>query len=738
MSNTPILRFAPQSKSETKRLALLLILFVLLSGFYSFVTPLFEAPDEKAHLQFISWLAQGNPLPNIQTDLANVSHEIGQPPLYYGILAPVLAQFNLSDLDTVAPVNRNWQTGAGINVHFHTEAEQFPYQGTALAVHLVRLFSVILGSITVAATYALARTVSPPVAFTAALLVALNPQFLFMSGVINNDNLVTALSALTVLLLLKLMLNPIPSSWQYLLLGSVWGLAILSKLTGVGLGGVIVVGLMISAWRHRRWQPLLWGGGLVGTVMLVVSGWWFWRNWVLYGDPLAWDAFLLANGNLLRAVPISWGEAVHASVFFSKSFWAVFNYGVLAPDLFYWFVNGLMLVAAAGFIRWLWLANRRHFRRTYLLIPLLAWLGLVYVALLRWMRLAGQTEQGRLLFPAIFSLALLLAIGLHAFNRRWIPVTAVTLLGIWAGILPIFTIQQAFAAPPQLAAEFAMPSPQKVLFGEEIALLGYEVMPTVDAGETFQVNLFWEGRKPMQENYVVALRLLDLDGKLIAGLDTIPHQNRYPTPSWAVARPFQDTYSLLIPETAQSRLATLSVVLYPWRQTENPLPVWVDGQMIGESVSLTAIKIRNNASRTLQPQNSAQIDFGQQLQLFGYDTPTQVITDQFEVTLYWQALEPDGQDYTIFMHLVDSLGNLVAQADSPPQNGRYPTSIWESGEQIIDTHLFTLPEGLPGGTYQILIGVYLPETGIRLPAINSKNEQLIDDTLQLHTVIITP
>ena len=738
MSNTPTLRLAPYSKSEARRLALLLMLFVLLSGFYSFVTPLFEAPDEKAHLQFISWLAQENSLPNIQTDLANVSHEIGQPPLYYGMLAPILAQFDLSDLDTVAPVNRNWQTGAGINAHFHTEAELFPYQGTALAVHLLRLFSVILGSITVAATYALARMVSPPVAFTAALLVALNPQFLFMSGVINNDNLVTALSALTLLLLLKLIRDPEPSRWQYLLLGCVWGLAILSKLTGVGLGGVIAVGLMISAWRRQQWRPLLLGGGLVGTAMLAVSGWWFWRNWVLYGDPLAWDTFLLANANLLRAVPISWGEAIRASLFFSKSFWATFNYGVLAPNLFYRFVNGLMLLAAAGFVRWLWLENRRQFRQTYLLIPLLAWLGLVYVALLRWMRLVGQTEQGRLLFPAIFSLALLLAIGLHAFNKRWIPVTAVTILGVWASILPLFTIQEAFAAPPQLAEDFAMPSPQKVLFGEEIALVGYDVMPAANPGEPFEAKLFWEGQQTMQENYVVALRLLDLDGKLIAGLDTIPYENRYPTPSWAIGRPFQDTYSLLIPETADAGLATLSVTLYPWRQTEDPLPVWVDGQLIGESVNLTAIKIRNTAPSKLEPQNNVQLDFGHQLQLFGYDAPAQVTAEPFEVTLYWQAVEPDGQDYTIFMHLVDSQGNVVAQADSPPQNGRFPTSILESGEQITDTHLFHLPEGLAGGRYQILMGVYHPETGVRLPAINNNNEQLIDDTLHLHTVIIIP
>lgn len=726
------------TRSEAKRLALLLIIFVFLSGYYSFVTPLFEAPDENAHLQFIRWLAQGNSLPNIETDLAKVSHEIGQPPLCYALLAPVAAQLDLRDMDNIAPINRYWRSGAGVNVHFHTEAEQFPFQGTALAVHLIRLFSVVLGSITVAATYALARILSPRIAFTAAMLVAFNPQFLFMSGAINNDNLVTALSTLALLLLLKLMVNPAPPIWRYLLLGSIWGLAILSKLTGAGLGVVIFLGLGIRAWRQRRWQPLLLGGSLISAAMLLVSGWWFWRNWVLYGDPLAWDAFLLANANLLRTVPISWGEAIQASIFLTKSFWATFNYGVFAPDLFYWFVNGLMLVAATGLVRWHWSGNLRHFRQTHLLLLLLVWFGLVYIALLRWMRLAIQTEQGRLIFPAIASLSILGAIGLHAFKQRWIPQTAIVILGIWAAILPVHTIQQAFATPPHLAEGNAIPSPQNVLFGEEIALLGYKIMPVVNVGESFRVSLFWEGRQPMQESYVMALRLLDVDGEVIAGMDTLPYQNRYQTPSWAVQKPFQDTYHLPIPETAEPGLATLSITVYPWRQTEKPLLVWVDGQPVGPSINLTTVKIRSNAQIDQEPENSVLVNFGQQIQLFGYDIPSQVTGGQFEVSLYWQAVAPDGQDYTIFMHLVDDQGNLMAQADGPPQNGRYPTSILETSEQILDTHLFDLPDDLQSGSYQILMGVYHPETGVRLPAVNRNNERLTDDTVHLQKVIIIP
>lgn len=732
------MHYPDKATSEAKRLALLLAIFVMLSGTYSLVTPLFEAPDEFAHLQFISWLAQGNPLPNIETDLAKVSHEIGQPPLYYGLLAPLAAQLDLSDLPSIAPLNRNWRSGAGINVHFHTEAEQFPYTGTAFTVRLIRLFSMVLGAITVAATYGMARLFSPRIAFTAAMLVAFNPQFLFMSGVVNNDNLVTALSALALLWLLKLMAKPAPSARHYLLLGIIWGLATLAKLTGVGLGAAIVVGLGIIAWRRRQWQPLLLGGALAGAAMLLVSGWWFWRNWVLYGDPLAWEAFLLANGNLLRSVPLGWGEAAQSSFFLTKSFWAMFSYGIPAPDLFYWFTNGFMLVMLVGLILWLGSGKLRRSRRAYLLIPVLVWCGVVYIALLRWMRLAVQTDQGRLIFPVIAGLGLLGAVGLHAFKGRWVSRTAVTLLSIWAAILPLYTIQHAFATPPPLAESAAIPSPQDVLFGEQIALLGFEAMPVVDVGDGFEVSLYWEGRQPMQESYVVALRLLDVDGAVIAGVDTLPYQNRYQTPVWPVARPFQDTYHLPLPETAVPGLATLAITLYPWRQTESPLPVSVNGQPIGPSVTLATVKIRGEAQVKQAPENSVQINFGSQLQLLGYDAPTEVTDATFAVTLHWQAVEPDGQNYTIFMHLLDAQGNLVTQADGPPQNGRYPTTILEPGEQLVDTHRFTLPQGLPSGEYQILMGVYHPETGLRLPAINTNNERFANDAVPLPKLIIIP
>jgi hypothetical protein len=67
-------------------------------------------------------------------------------------------------------------------------------------------------------------------------------------------------------------------------------------------------------------------------------------------------------------------------------------------------------------------------------------------------------------------------------------------------------------------------------------------------------------------------------------------------------------------------------------------------------------------------------------------------------------------DYTVFVHALDSTGQLVAQRDSHPRGGSYPTSLWQPDEYVADDYAFDLP---PGG-YHFVLGLYLAETGERL------------------------
>jgi hypothetical protein len=76
-------------------------------------------------------------------------------------------------------------------------------------------------------------------------------------------------------------------------------------------------------------------------------------------------------------------------------------------------------------------------------------------------------------------------------------------------------------------------------------------------------------------------------------------------------------------------------------------------------------------------------------------------------------------DYTTFVHLTNSAGELVAQQDQPPLKGAYPTSLWDPGEIIADELALPLPAELPPGRYELLVGLYDPLSGQRLPVPDS-------------------
>jgi hypothetical protein len=95
--------------------------------------------------------------------------------------------------------------------------------------------------------------------------------------------------------------------------------------------------------------------------------------------------------------------------------------------------------------------------------------------------------------------------------------------------------------------------------------------------------------------------------------------------------------------------------------------------------------------------------------------------EEIELTLFWQADGPTQRPYTVFTHLTDEMGNLVAQQDSWPVNGRWPPTCWQAGERIIDTYIIKLPDSLPGGAYDLTMGMYDSQTGVRIPLRDGGN-----------------
>jgi len=88
----------------------------------------------------------------------------------------------------------------------------------------------------------------------------------------------------------------------------------------------------------------------------------------------------------------------------------------------------------------------------------------------------------------------------------------------------------------------------------------------------------------------------------------------------------------------------------------------------------------------------------------------------------WQALKPLDIDYTVFVHVIDEMGERVAQVDRLPQvwdeddiAELYATTQWRVGE-VIEDHYALRFAGDAGQDYEVHLGLYDLETGNRMEA----------------------
>jgi hypothetical protein len=89
------------------------------------------------------------------------------------------------------------------------------------------------------------------------------------------------------------------------------------------------------------------------------------------------------------------------------------------------------------------------------------------------------------------------------------------------------------------------------------------------------------------------------------------------------------------------------------------------------------------------------------------------LTVQFD----WRALDAAPQDYSLFAHILDAHGVLVAQADGVPTG--QPVTGWRAGDVIRDTRRLDLPANLPAGDYTLEIGWYDWRSGKRLTVLDN-------------------
>ncbi len=740
----------------------ILILFILIGFIYASVTPIFEASDELWHYPFVRHLADGNPLP-VQ-DPANPGpwkQEASQQPLYYALAAALTFWIDTGDMEAVRWLNPHVDNGVltpdgNTNLAIHRpEAERFPWQGTVLAVRLIRLVSVLMGAGTVFFTWRIARVVfpdRPALALAASAVNAFTPMFLFISGAVNNDNLAMLLCSAGLWLMLRNSQRQ-PALRDSLTLGLVLGLAALTKTSALGL--VPLAGLSLLIATRDRFAGREWRGWLADLVrhglaivlpVMVIAGWWYLRNYRLYGDWLGWNAFIQVLGQ--RSHPASLRQLWSERWGFALSYWGLFGgVNVPMPDWVYHTLNAAGALSAAGLIIFVTQSVRHALRRPEAWLTrlwplglLLAWTALVFIGLVRWATVTWSS-QGRLVFPAISAISVLLTAGL--FGRggvprragRWLSAALVGFMLAISAIAPLAWIAPAYRPPagPTDAEIAAIRQPLDASFGA-LRLLGYTLSSeTVSPGSTIELTLYWETLEQTERNWSVFVHLNDpLINAPVAQRDMYPGQGLLATSLLRPGQRVANRYVILVPGAAYAPAPIdLVVGLYDYDTWER-LPT-ADGR---EAILLQTIELIP-ASDGAYP-NPVDFNFGDQLALVGYQMeprrlrPGETIT----LTLYWQALQEMEVDYTVFTHLrdlEDPSNRIFAQHDAAAPGG---TSTWQVGQVVKAAYHLTLDGDTPAGVLEIEVGVYHQNAAGKYPRLQiiTPDGRPVDDFLILGKV----
>jgi hypothetical protein len=212
--------FSPNTKNGKRNIMILLISVGLFCRLiFAFCVPIYSAPDERAHMSYIQYITENKTIPVQPSvfDVNRLDYEYYQPPLYYLTMSTFVSVGRIFDL------------------------------AESSSVFLVRSISVLQWLITIVAAGLIVRKLEFDSDFLDIFVVAfvsLLPSYMFISSMVNNDNLLTCLAS--VIFLVALQSNKNISIKSVILIGVFSGLAFITKYTGVMVFAFVAVFIIIQ------------------------------------------------------------------------------------------------------------------------------------------------------------------------------------------------------------------------------------------------------------------------------------------------------------------------------------------------------------------------------------------------------------------------------------------------------------------------------------------------------------
>ena len=769
---------------------LILIAFLALGLAYSAVNPLHEATDELRHYRFVQHLIQRDALP-VQGEAGDLTCTVQghHPPLYYATAALATSWIDTGrDVCYEPPGNpfwayRYWEISRdNKNQYLHGVDEAFPWRGEALAVHLARIVNLLFGAATVWLTWATARVIwpgRPALAAGSAAFVAFNPMFLYMAGAINNDVVAAMAGAAITYACVRLLADECGLTWRWgVWLGVLYAVALMSKFNLAAILVVIEAAVTWVAWRRKQWRQWVVVNLLIAGVALLLAGWWFLRNQILYGEPTGFEKLTELWG--VRDPRDSFGLAVSELPYAWTSLWGRFGYGQIPlPGFVYGVFYAVALLALGGYVfafvrrsraagqqgRKQWakgLSALRPRSPAPSLLLLALNVSVFFAVLFNYLLVSPAGPMGRFFFPALPALGILLFYGLTMWGRtpdgrrapseesassdaddpdahlrmdtvQEEPSSPAPLLA-WAVNLGLIALSlvalfgylaPAYARPAEWAEGDALPNPVDIQFDTLVKLRGYAVdTTTARPGEPIGVELYWEVTGQPPGDYLLFVHLVDqATGTLVAQRDTHPGLGNFPSSQWRPGDRFVERLSLYVPETAWvPAAAELRAGLYAPGSYRLGVTDAATGEGLGDSFPLGAVALEPADPAATVP-NPGQYRFENRFRLVGYDYDRRVLApgDPLAVTLYWTDGPDPADGYEVQLRLLDEAGNVVYDAQRP-------LPALPADEIVADTHTILPDPNRPPGSYTVQVALEGPDDR-RLQLVGEDGRWLDDRVL---------
>ncbi|MCI0411457.1 DUF2142 domain-containing protein [bacterium] len=273
---------------------LLVAIYFALGALILSSAPLGSFPDEKNHYAYTMFVRTHDALPRMDDSGISVAFH---PPLYYFSCALVI------------------------------HPDQDPWTNTVRC----RIFSLLLGGVTLILIYKTALLISPEnleLALLSTAFAALNPQFIFIHSGISNIAMTSLTCGLTTYLLIHIVTIGHVGPKQTAALGAGLGLALLSRSVSIYLIPVILLGIVYRTKKagaltiQTMFKTLL----PVCLFAAVISAWWFLWSWQQFGDPFQFQIGReKAGGSFTPSDPVSFRHLLQTCAFLHASFWAYFG-----------------------------------------------------------------------------------------------------------------------------------------------------------------------------------------------------------------------------------------------------------------------------------------------------------------------------------------------------------------------------------------------------------------------------